>query len=128
MKVEDLFILYIFCHSSKKNKAEVIYIVILLSQTLYLNLNLQPLEKLFLAYGSRPNLCLIYLQGCDASVLLPAELEDRPNKNSLRGLEAINDVKQALEAECPQYSLLCRHSGFGGSACHCPGNDWYAKK
>ncbi|MCO5592005.1 hypothetical protein L7F22_045998 [Adiantum nelumboides] len=42
-----------------------------------------------------------FVQGCDGSVLLSPELEDGPNKNSLRGFEAINEVKQALESECP---------------------------
>ncbi|KAI5065070.1 hypothetical protein GOP47_0019765 [Adiantum capillus-veneris] len=58
-----------------------------------------------------------FVQGCDGSVLLSPELEDGPNKNSLRGLEAINEVKQALESECPGMvscadivALAARHS------------------
>ncbi|KAH7404995.1 hypothetical protein KP509_15G052700 [Ceratopteris richardii] len=43
----------------------------------------------------------LMMQGCEGSVLLSPELQDGPNRNSLRGLEAIDEVKRALEQECP---------------------------
>ncbi|KAK9735259.1 hypothetical protein RND81_04G194400 [Saponaria officinalis] len=48
-----------------------------------------------------------FVRGCDASVLLdstdgkPSEKESLPNKNSLRGFEAIDDAKKAVEDVCP---------------------------
>ncbi|KAK9735261.1 hypothetical protein RND81_04G194600, partial [Saponaria officinalis] len=48
-----------------------------------------------------------FVRGCDASVLLdstdgkPSEKESPPNKNSLRGFEAIDDAKKAVEDVCP---------------------------
>ncbi|KAH7416097.1 hypothetical protein KP509_14G075000 [Ceratopteris richardii] len=42
-----------------------------------------------------------FVQGCDGSVLLSPELQDGPNRNSLRGLEVIDEAKRALEQECP---------------------------
>ncbi|KAL2629469.1 hypothetical protein R1flu_014155 [Riccia fluitans] len=46
------------------------------------------------------------VQGCDASVLLDspsneAEKDARPNANSLRGFKEIEEIKAAIEAECP---------------------------
>lgn len=46
------------------------------------------------------------VQGCDASVLLnsptnSAEKDARPNAGSLRGFHEIDQIKAALEAECP---------------------------
>ncbi|KAH7404999.1 hypothetical protein KP509_15G053100 [Ceratopteris richardii] len=43
--------------------------------------------------------------GCDGSVLLSPELQDAPNRNSLRGLEAIDEAKRALEQECPRWII-----------------------
>lgn len=48
------------------------------------------------------------LQGCDASLLLDgsgsftSEKVSNPNRNSARGFEVIDEIKQALEKECPQ--------------------------
>ncbi|KOM53175.1 hypothetical protein LR48_Vigan09g183400 [Vigna angularis] len=45
--------------------------------------------------------------GCDASILLNntdsivSEQEARPNKNSIRGLNVVNDMKTAVENSCP---------------------------
>lgn len=47
-------------------------------------------------------------QGCDASVLLDnsesivSEKQAGPNKNSLRGFEVIDEIKERLEEACPQ--------------------------
>ncbi|MCO5559889.1 hypothetical protein L7F22_013493 [Adiantum nelumboides] len=50
--------------------------------------------------------CLV--QGCDASLLLESipgvlegEQEARPNINSMRGFEVVDDIKEALERQCP---------------------------
>ncbi|KAJ3694296.1 hypothetical protein LUZ60_009776 [Juncus effusus] len=49
-----------------------------------------------------------FVKGCDASVLLDSngkivsEKGSNPNKNSLRGFEVIDQIKAALEHECPQ--------------------------
>lgn len=48
------------------------------------------------------------LKGCDASVLLDSsgmivsEKRSNPNRDSLRGFEVIDEIKYALETECPQ--------------------------
>lgn len=48
------------------------------------------------------------IQGCDASLLLDSsgsirsEKNSNPNKNSARGFEVIDEIKSALEKECPQ--------------------------
>jgi peroxidase len=47
-------------------------------------------------------------KGCDASVLLDnsgrmvSEKRSNPNEDSLRGYEVVDEIKFALEAECPQ--------------------------
>ena len=52
-------------------------------------------------------LCL-FLQGCDASVLLDdteefvGEKTAAPNLNSLRGFEVIDAIKSQLESVCPE--------------------------
>ncbi|KAL5705572.1 peroxidase [Ranunculus cassubicifolius] len=49
-----------------------------------------------------------FVMGCDASVLLDSsgsiisEKVSNPNLNSLRGLEVIDEIKSALEKECPR--------------------------
>ncbi|KAJ6682159.1 PEROXIDASE 72-RELATED [Salix koriyanagi] len=49
-----------------------------------------------------------FVKGCDASVLLDStgsivsEKGSNPNRNSLRGFEVIDEIKSALEKECPQ--------------------------
>ena len=51
---------------------------------------------------------LLKLQGCDASILLDSsrsiisEKRSNPNRNSARGFEVIDEIKSALEKECPQ--------------------------
>jgi peroxidase len=46
-------------------------------------------------------------QGCDASVLLNntativSEQDAFPNRNSLRGLDVVNQIKTAVEKACP---------------------------
>ena len=48
------------------------------------------------------------LQGCDASVLLDSsgtivsEKRSNPNRNSARGFEVLDEIKSALEKECPR--------------------------
>ncbi|KAJ8558339.1 hypothetical protein K7X08_005105 [Anisodus acutangulus] len=48
------------------------------------------------------------MQGCDASLLLDSsgtlisEKLSNPNRNSARGFEIIDEIKSALEKECPQ--------------------------
>lgn len=48
------------------------------------------------------------MQGCDASVLLDStgtlisEKRSNPNRNSARGFEVIEQIKSAVEKECPQ--------------------------
>lgn len=52
------------------------------------------------------------LQGCDASVLLDSsgtiisEKRSNPNRNSARGFEVIEEIKSALEKECP-HTVSC---------------------
>ena len=47
------------------------------------------------------------MQGCDGSILLDntekieSEKEALPNKNSLRGVEIIDEIKTAVEKACP---------------------------
>ncbi|RZR95889.1 hypothetical protein BHM03_00024798 [Ensete ventricosum] len=49
-----------------------------------------------------------FVKGCDASLLLDSsgsivsEKGSNPNKNSARGFEVIDEIKSALEKECPQ--------------------------
>ncbi|WOL01232.1 peroxidase 72-like [Canna indica] len=49
-----------------------------------------------------------FVQGCDASLLLDSsgsivsEKGSNPNKNSARGFEVIDEIKAALEKECPR--------------------------
>ncbi|XP_061345650.1 peroxidase 72 [Gastrolobium bilobum] len=49
-----------------------------------------------------------FVKGCDASVLLDSsgtiisEKRSNPNRNSARGFEVIDEIKSALEKECPR--------------------------
>ncbi|XP_016501835.2 peroxidase 72-like [Nicotiana tabacum] len=49
-----------------------------------------------------------FVKGCDASLLLDSsgsiisEKRSNPNRNSARGFEVIDEIKKALEKECPQ--------------------------
>ncbi|KAK4711816.1 hypothetical protein R3W88_006329 [Solanum pinnatisectum] len=49
-----------------------------------------------------------FVKGCDASLLLDSsrgivtEKGSNPNKNSARGFEVLDEIKSALEKECPQ--------------------------
>lgn len=49
-----------------------------------------------------------FVKGCDASILLDSsgsiisEKRSNPNRNSARGFEVIDEIKSALEEECPQ--------------------------
>ncbi|KAK4486011.1 hypothetical protein RD792_008672 [Penstemon davidsonii] len=49
-----------------------------------------------------------FVKGCDASILLDSsgtlmsEKRSNPNRNSARGFEVIDQIKSALEKECPQ--------------------------
>ncbi|XP_008784965.1 peroxidase 72-like [Phoenix dactylifera] len=49
-----------------------------------------------------------FVKGCDASLLLDSsgsiisEKQSNPNRNSARGFEVIDQIKAALEKECPQ--------------------------
>lgn len=51
--------------------------------------------------------CVNEMQGCDASILLDSrggiisEKGSNPNKNSARGFEVIDEIKSAIEKECP---------------------------
>ncbi|PIA52804.1 hypothetical protein AQUCO_01000578v1 [Aquilegia coerulea] len=53
-----------------------------------------------------------FVQGCDASVLLDSsgtiisEKRSNPNRDSLRGYEVIDEIKSALEKECP-HTVSC---------------------
>ncbi|KAG6408783.1 hypothetical protein SASPL_131806 [Salvia splendens] len=50
-----------------------------------------------------------FVQGCDASVLLDggaSEKNARPNKNSLRGFQVIDEIKAELEQVCP-HTVSC---------------------
>ena len=48
------------------------------------------------------------MQGCDGSVLLDSsgtiisEKRSNPNQNSARGFEVIDEIKAAVEKECPE--------------------------
>ncbi|CAJ1962926.1 unnamed protein product [Sphenostylis stenocarpa] len=48
-----------------------------------------------------------FVQGCDASILLNntlkirSEQQAQPNRNSIRGLNVVNDIKTAVENACP---------------------------
>lgn len=48
------------------------------------------------------------MQGCDASLLLDnssgivSEKGSNPNRNSARGFEVLDEIKSALEKECPE--------------------------
>jgi peroxidase len=52
------------------------------------------------------------LQGCDASILLDgtgsiiSEKVSNPNRNSARGFEIIDEIKSALERQCP-HTVSC---------------------
>lgn len=52
-------------------------------------------------------MCLIFLQGCDGSILLDnsssivSEKFATPNNNSARGYPVVDAVKAALEEACP---------------------------
>lgn len=52
------------------------------------------------------------LQGCDGSVLLDSsgtiisEKRSNPNRNSARGFEVIDEIKSAIEKECP-HTVSC---------------------
>lgn len=54
----------------------------------------------------------LMLQGCDASILLDgnggiiSEKGSNPNRNSARGFEVIDEIKSALEKECP-HTVSC---------------------
>lgn len=54
----------------------------------------------------------VYVQGCDASVLLDdsatvvSEKNAGPNKNSIRGFEVIDEIKAKLEQVCP-HTVSC---------------------
>ncbi|KDP37451.1 hypothetical protein JCGZ_08292 [Jatropha curcas] len=49
-----------------------------------------------------------FVKGCDASILLDnsgsiiSEKRSNPNRNSARGFEVIDEIKSALEKECPK--------------------------
>ncbi|KAJ4714305.1 Peroxidase [Melia azedarach] len=49
-----------------------------------------------------------FVKGCDASVLLDSsgsiisEKRSNPNRNSARGFEVLDEIKRALEKECPE--------------------------
>ncbi len=55
-----------------------------------------------------PLIAVKLLQGCDGSVLLDdtanftGEKNASPNKDSLRGFQVIDEIKEWLERECPQ--------------------------
>lgn len=50
----------------------------------------------------------VLLQGCDGSVLLDSsgtiisEKRSNPNRNSARGFDVVDEIKAALEEECPE--------------------------
>ncbi|TXG59727.1 hypothetical protein EZV62_014300 [Acer yangbiense] len=53
-----------------------------------------------------------FVKGCDASILLDSsgsivsEKRSNPNRNSARGFEVLDDIKSALEKECP-HTVSC---------------------
>ncbi|XP_021718073.1 peroxidase 72-like [Chenopodium quinoa] len=53
-----------------------------------------------------------FVKGCDASLLLDSgegivsEKESKPNKNSIRGFEVIDEIKAAVEKACP-HTVSC---------------------
>ncbi|KAL5549417.1 hypothetical protein UlMin_004648 [Ulmus minor] len=53
-----------------------------------------------------------FVQGCDASVLLDSsgnilsEKRSNPNRNSARGFEVLDEIKSAIEKECP-HTVSC---------------------
>ncbi|XP_062144092.1 peroxidase 72-like [Alnus glutinosa] len=53
-----------------------------------------------------------FVQGCDASILLDSsgsitsEKRSNPNRNSARGFEVLDEIKSALEKECP-HTVSC---------------------
>ncbi|KAK8566282.1 hypothetical protein V6N12_059811 [Hibiscus sabdariffa] len=53
-----------------------------------------------------------FVKGCDASVLLDSsgsiisEKRSNPNRNSARGFEVIDEIKEAIEKECP-HTVSC---------------------
>ncbi|KAL8047357.1 hypothetical protein ABFX02_08G235600 [Erythranthe guttata] len=53
-----------------------------------------------------------FVKGCDASILLDSasgiisEKGSKPNKNSIRGLEVIDEIKSELEKQCP-HTVSC---------------------
>uniref|UniRef100_A0A5B6YJJ8 Peroxidase n=1 Tax=Davidia involucrata TaxID=16924 RepID=A0A5B6YJJ8_DAVIN len=53
-----------------------------------------------------------FVQGCDASILLDSsgsiisEKGSNPNRNSIRGLNVVDEIKSALEKECP-HTVSC---------------------
>ncbi|XP_047317151.1 peroxidase 72-like [Impatiens glandulifera] len=53
-----------------------------------------------------------FVKGCDASVLLDStgslisEKRSNPNRNSIRGFEVVDEIKYALERECP-HTVSC---------------------
>ncbi|KAA8531925.1 hypothetical protein F0562_006358 [Nyssa sinensis] len=53
-----------------------------------------------------------FVKGCDASILLDSsgtiisEKRSNPNRNSARGFEVVDDIKSALEKECP-HTVSC---------------------
>jgi peroxidase len=53
-----------------------------------------------------------FVKGCDASILLDnsgsiiSEKRSNPNRNSARGFEVIDEIKSAIEKECP-YTVSC---------------------
>lgn len=59
-----------------------------------------------------PLLTYFSIQGCDASILLDSsggiisEKNSVPNRNSARGFEVIDDIKSAVEKECP-HTVSC---------------------
>lgn len=72
------------------------------------------------------------LQGCDASILLDnsgniiSEKGSNPNRNSARGFEVIDEIKSALEKQCPHtvscadiLAIAARDSTVLVSICFC---------
>lgn len=67
--------------------------------------------RLWLVHYDQTLACVL-LQGCDASILLDSnenltsEKRSNPNRNSARGFEIIDEIKYALEKECP-HTVSC---------------------